>query len=1000
MSTQDRTAPRRVTPLVRRTRGFVGRATELACLAAAYEAVLGGHCVTVLVGGDAGIGKSRLIEEFLDVARLRDATVAVGLCVPGDGALPYAPVVGILRDLSVIAPTADELLGFAGGDAQDPPDGRTTAPQVDAGYGKTAFFESILQLLVQIAQTQPVVLAIQDVHWCDSASAQLLDYLIRNLGNSPVLFICSYRSEELGSEHSLAGWLAELGRGPRVVNLALAGLDRRELAMMLSEAAGTQVSGDLVDSVWARSQGNPFYAEELWSAGPVEPLPAALQTLILIRVRRLTARCQQLLGVAATIGAACDHELLAAVLGSDADAMDADLAEAIDGGVLVASPDGCAYSFRHALLREAVYSTLLPARRKALHKHIATALQRDSSLGARSPSYRTSMLANHFWAAEDWAAVITPAIEAGDAAASVFAFREAELQIGRAMTALARLDAAGVAVDVDRQALLERASEYASYAGAHERAVELARAAVQRARDAGDVNGEARCQLLLARSAWGVGDSTLALDSSRAAVELQPSDPPTELLAVALAEDARSFMMMGRFPAGAVRARQAIEVAEAVGADAVTAHARCTLGSCVGSEGQVEEGIELIRSALEVAEEVMQPELLNRVYANLSDLLVRADRLEEAAAIVFDAQAMGEEIGGVRLSSAASNAVGPLIRLGRWTEAEAMLDWLGIAPFGACAAGPFVGRAPIAIARGTLTEAAELIETAHELSDNLDDVQTSALVLDLHAQLEIERGRHQEAVDLARRAVRLTADSEDESFMPQCCATGIRASADRRDAARGAVSGDAESAERDAQEFIESLAAALARRAARGATLPPYSTALTVLCNAELTRFGQSDAQLWRQAADGFEASPDAYLSAYCRWREAEALLEARGSRARAAECLSEAVQLSRALRTSPLTARIEELAARTRIELHEVESPGPAAPSSAAAELGLTPREREILGKLTAGCSDKEIAETLFISKKTVRVHVTNVLRKLQVANRVEAGKIGHQLGLRGTRV
>jgi len=196
------------------------------------------------------------------------------------------------------------------------------------------------------------------------------------------------------------------------------------------------------------------------------------------------------------------------------------------------------------------------------------------------------------------------------------------------------------------------------------------------------------------------------------------------------------------------------------------------------------------------------------------------------------------------------------------------------------------------------------------------------------------------------------------------------------------------------------MEAALARRSARGATLPPYSTALTVLCHAELSRFGQSDPQVWRQAADAFEASPDVYLSAYCRWREAEAVLEARGSRARAVERLSEAVQLSRGLRTAPLTARIEELAARTRIELSEVESPGPAAASTAGAELGLTPREREILGKLTAGCSDKEIAETLFISKKTVRVHVTNVLRKLQVANRVEAGKIGHQLGLRGAPV
>ena len=173
-----------------------------------------------------------------------------------------------------------------------------------------------------------------------------------------------------------------------------------------------------------------------------------------------------------------------------------------------------------------------------------------------------------------------------------------------------------------------------------------------------------------------------------------------------------------------------------------------------------------------------------------------------------------------------------------------------------------------------------------------------------------------------------------------------------------------------------------------------------LLCRAELSRLGRSDAEQWRLAAEAFVSSPDAYLAAYCEWREAEALLEARGSRARAGECLSDAAKRSRALRTAPLTARIEELAARTRIDLEAPAPPEPDARASAAAELGLTAREAEILGQLASGCTDQEIASTLFISKKTVRVHVTNVLRKLQVANRVEAGRIGQRLGTRATPV
>jgi DNA-binding CsgD family transcriptional regulator len=157
----------------------------------------------------------------------------------------------------------------------------------------------------------------------------------------------------------------------------------------------------------------------------------------------------------------------------------------------------------------------------------------------------------------------------------------------------------------------------------------------------------------------------------------------------------------------------------------------------------------------------------------------------------------------------------------------------------------------------------------------------------------------------------------------------------------------------------------------------------------------QSDPALWQQAGDDFEASPDAYRAAYCRWREAEALLEGGGSRARAKACLDIARQNSRALRTAPLTARIEALALRCRIELRTADAPSAPNDAAAAAQLGITPREVEILAHLAAGASDREIAEALFISKKTVSVHVSNVLRKLRVSNRIEAGKIGQRHGL-----
>ena len=184
------------------------------------------------------------------------------------------------------------------------------------------------------------------------------------------------------------------------------------------------------------------------------------------------------------------------------DEFDDDLAATIDGGVLVVAAEDCAYGFRHALMREAVYAALLPARRLVLHERIVAALHSDRSLCARTPSRRAVMLAVHSWAAGDWVGVIVPAIEAADAAAAVFAFQEAEVHIGRALAAFDRLSSANPVPSVDRQALIERAAEYAYFAGTGHRAIEVAQRAAAQARDSGDVVAEARCRLLIARSAW------------------------------------------------------------------------------------------------------------------------------------------------------------------------------------------------------------------------------------------------------------------------------------------------------------------------------------------------------------------------------------------------------------------------------------------------------------------------------------------------------------------
>ncbi|MGH8862136.1 MAG: ATP-binding protein, partial [Jatrophihabitantaceae bacterium] len=215
---------------------FVGRGDELDRLAAAFEAVAGGRTLVALVEGEAGIGKSRLVEEFCDRVRLLGADVARGFCVPVDGGLPYAPVMGILRDLGDRIAQHDPAMVLQRLHAAPVTVGSRDEGRPAAGeFARTWFFESMYRSLVELARAAPVVLVIEDLQWVDPATSQLLDFLVRNLGDARVLVLGTYRTEDFGHDHPHAGWLTELGRHPRVLTIELAGLARMDLAALVAE---------------------------------------------------------------------------------------------------------------------------------------------------------------------------------------------------------------------------------------------------------------------------------------------------------------------------------------------------------------------------------------------------------------------------------------------------------------------------------------------------------------------------------------------------------------------------------------------------------------------------------------------------------------------------------------------------------------------------------------------------------------------------------------------
>jgi DNA-binding CsgD family transcriptional regulator len=358
----------------------------------------------------------------------------------------------------------------------------------------------------------------------------------------------------------------------------------------------------------------------------------------------------------------------------------------------------------------------------------------------------------------------------------------------------------------------------------------------------------------------------------------------------------------------------------------------------------------------------------------LSHLHFLAGQLEKSAAVTLDGMALGESLGGVRLNGAALNSAVSLARLGRRDEAEAIvLDVVNVS--GNCRLNRELLQSEIALRRGRFGDAARLLAIVDDRSKALEDVQFRGEFYIQRATLALEEGRPRDAFVDIEEALTLAATTDDTLYTPQMCMLGIQALADRAEQERvtSRRSGG------DSAEFHQ-LAAGLAARAEAAAaprtpesSRTPQAWAYALMCRAEESRLRRSDPLRWNGVA----------------------LLRGRGDRARAAGSLRQAWKITRDLGAFPLGARIEQLAQRARVELDATRPDPDPTPASVAADLGLTGREFEVLGYLAAGRSDGQIAEELFISKKTASVHVSNLLRKLDASNRFEAGEIGQRVGL-----
>jgi predicted ATPase/DNA-binding CsgD family transcriptional regulator len=980
---------------------MVGRAAELQQLEDALADASSGRASLAFVAGDSGVGKTRLVNELLHRAEGAGAHVLSGDAVElGEGEVPYAALMSALRPLARAGhPSLDALHLRDRAELARLLPGLAGAAPADGGGregpAQGRLFEAILALLDRLGSEAPLVLALEDLHWADPSTRAFIAFVAHSLCRERVLVVATYRLDELHRRHPLRPLLAELERDPAVRRITLAPLSRDELAAALDDILGEPPSAGLLDRLYARSEGNPLFMEELLAAGVDGrgALPATLRDALMVRIELLSEPAQELVRVLA-VGERVDHALLAEISGVDRATLVAALREAVASHLVVAQPDD-RYAFRHALLREVVADDLLPGERTELHRAFAEGLERRAASGPVGAQVAAG-IAHHYAAAGDQRAALGASVRAAAAAESVHAFGEAAALLERALELWDRVPDAEAVAGVSKVALLHRAGDAFIAAGDRSRPTPLLRAALEMVDEKAEPRRAAALLERLALAHWRAARSTEALETARRALALVEDGEPTPERAAIHAWFAKTRMLQGRYRDATTAAREAIAAAEATSNHVALSSALNGMGLALAAQGAVDEGTAALRRAIEIAREQNRPRELESAQVNLADALHLAGRDREALAVAREArrESPGRGLHTEWLDAAMSEL---LLELGEWDEAERVLPAESRRFVGNELVNVELRRAELHLGRGEHDAAAEhLARLAEPVAASAESQWHGA-----YGALLAELRRRQGDLDGARAAVddaldRIEFCTEDASRLARVSAAGVTVEADR--AQRGRDLGDDAEVARalsDIEAFVLRVEAA-----AEGSGLPVEAAWLATARADSARAAGEDAAALWASAAEAWERVERPYRTAVARWRQAETLVAA-DDRPAAAVAAADALETARRLGAGWLAGEAEGLIARARLRVDEDARDGAAAEAetgeAAAPEdpFGLTPRERQVLALVARGATNRQIGAQLFMAEKTASVHVSRILAKLDVRSRTQAAAVAHRLGL-----
>ena len=983
---------------------FVGRESELSRLLEA----LGGDARMVLVVGDAGVGKTRFTEEGMGRAATAGMVMARGECLPLADTLPLLPVATAIGELGRLA--NGTLLAAALEAAPDyvraevgrlGPGGGTGPGGRGEGWRRERLFSAVAELLDTIARESAVSLVIEDVHWADSATLDCLTFLGRAGRRDAVTVVVTCRSDEAPLAAQVAAWLAQLRGAAGVEEISLGPLSRAEVAGQVTGLVGGSVPPRVVDELYARAEGNPFFTEQLVAAAlggadgelrVLGGLPTRLAELLAARAGRCTGGAREVLAALSVSGRPLTEVLLGTVTGLDVEAVRRGLRELASARLLADDAPGGAHRPRHALLAEAVAGALLPGERSGLHERTARALE------AVSGQSLAAEVAGH-WAAAGRPTEELPArLAAAEAAERVFGYAEAAAHWQRAID-LCQATGAAVPARTEVPRLYVRAIDALHLSGDGVRAGAVAEEALRQFADYPDT---ATAAVVHHRAALfrAIETPAAGLLLIKESLRLFGQSPPSADRAEAWLDYGTAFLFHaeGQLAASATAVNQALEIAEAAGATAQIPHLLPWLSNLAFLRGRVGEGFAILQRGRALAETSGNGAALVWLAVCESNALMKMGKFQNASDVALRGLAAARQTGlqaGDLAAILASNASEALLACGRTADAAALIGPLTTGRPDRDHWFAHEARAEIELLNGDVAASAHRWQQIKACIGQIGSIDTAREAAQRAAELALWAGRPAAALKQVQEALAPFTAPDLTIMCGHLLATGMRACADLADEARARRDDRAVSAARAAAADLSTWIDRMGNRPFTDHPFVGTIPADRADWNAERTRLaGSSDPSAWEAAGKAWQALGCPHRAGYAWWRQAEAQLDARLPTAATATALRAAWAAAEG--HAPLLAQIQALAERARIPLSQPPSPAPGPGQASDPTLyGLTARELAVLRLLARGRTNAQIGAELYISPKTAGVHVSNILRKLGVSGRVQAAALAERAGL-----